>query len=89
MCVDSLSIMVFGKDVTKPLAIHKLQSGSSPIMVDECFDKIKKGNWKTISWPRFSTQQRVARLQGQNMLEMELGKDLMNLACRKHVLKLF
>src|SRR5678815_1027981 len=40
-CVDRLPIMVSGKDVTKPLAIPKLEPGTAAVMSDACLAEIR------------------------------------------------
>lgn len=87
-CVDRLPIMVSGKDVTKLLAIPKLQSGTAAVMADACLTEIRSwGLEDRIVAMCFDTTASNTGCKGGVCikLEMELGKDLLNLACRHHV----
>ena len=87
-CVDRLPIMVSGKDVTKLLAIPKLKSGTAAVMSDACLAEIRSwGLEDRIVAMCFDTTASNTGCKGGVCikLEAELGKDLLNLACRHHV----
>src|SRR5688572_26695787 len=91
-CVDRLLIMVSGKDVTKLLVISKLKSGTAAVMSDACLSEIRSwGLEDRIVAMCFDTTASNTGCKGGVCikLEAELGKDLLNLACRHHCLKLF
>ena len=87
-CVDRLPIMVSGKDVTKLLAIPKLQSGTAAVISDACLAEIRSwGLEDRIVAMCFDTTASNTGCKGGVCikLETELGKELLNLACRHHV----
>ena len=87
-CVDRLPIMVSGKDVTKLLVIPKLQSGTAAVISDACLAEIRSwGLEDRIVVMCFDTTASNTGCKGGVciMLESELGKELLNLACRHHV----
>lgn len=87
-CVDRLPIMVSGKEVTKLLAIPKLQSGTAAVMSDACMAEIRR--WaledRIVAMCFDTTASNTGCKGGVCIrLETELGKDLLNLACRHHI----
>ena len=88
LSVDRLPIMVSGKEVTKLLAIPKLYSGTAAIMAEACMAEIRSWELENrIVALCFDTTASNTGIKGGVCikLETELGKDLLNLACRHHV----
>src|SRR5688572_12145133 len=78
--------------VTKLLAIPKLKSGTAAVMSDACLAELRSwGLEDRIVAMCFDTTASNTGCKGGVCikLEAELGKDLLNLACRHHCLKLF
>lgn len=86
--VDRLAILVSGKDISKLLAVPKLNAGNSSLLADACLSEMR--NWgleNRIVALCFDTTATNTGVKGGVCLkiETELQRDLLNLACRHHI----
>ena len=86
--VDRLPVLVSGQVVVKLLAVPKLQAGTAVVMATSILQTLDEWGLKDrISGLCFNTTASNTGLKGGVcvLIERELERDLLNLACRHHV----
>ncbi|KAK2710529.1 hypothetical protein QYM36_011904 [Artemia franciscana] len=89
--VDRLPVLVSGKEVLQLLTVAKLPSGTGEAQASAVFGAIEDwgipGNIRAMCFD--TTSSNTGRISGACvLLEQKLGKELLSLACRHHIMEL-
>ncbi|KAK2727043.1 hypothetical protein QYM36_007784 [Artemia franciscana] len=89
--VDRLPVLVSGKEVLQLLTVAKLPSGTGEAQASAVFGAIEDwgipGNIRAMCFD--TTSSNTGRISGPcDLLEQKLGKELLSLACRHHIMEL-
>ncbi|KAK2705764.1 hypothetical protein QYM36_015958 [Artemia franciscana] len=89
--VDRLPVLVSGKEVLQLLTVAKLPSGTGEAQASAVFGAIEDwgilGNIQAMCFD--TTSSNTGRISGACvLLEQKLGKELLSLACRHHIMEL-
>jgi len=89
--VDRLPVLVSGKGISQLFTVAKLPSGTGEAQADAVFEAVSEwGLADSIRAMCFdTTSSNTGRIAGACvLLEQKLGKELLSLACRHHIMEL-